>query len=303
MASANMEENALLNVEVPPREARRQVASPMQNRCAMGEALEDEYVEQMFLGQIENPIAMSGLSLSQVEQIIDQMVEYKKLRMMYTCALKEIRTKFDVLNTEFSVRYQRNPINFITTRVKSTHSIFEKMLRQDQKLSMRCLIDNINDIAGVRVICSYVDDIYLLAQALIAQDDIHLLREKDYISNPKPNGYRSLHLIVSVPVFFTDQKKDMKVEVQIRTIAMDFWASLEHEMKYKKDIPDQDKIAERLKNCADVISETDMTMLDLRREIEAAGKTENAQSTEQDIEALEVEQLLEKIKRLDDPIL
>ncbi|MCC8106139.1 MAG: GTP pyrophosphokinase family protein [Clostridiales bacterium] len=278
MASANMEENALLNME-------------------------DEYVEQMFLGQIENPIAMSGLSLTQVEQIIDQMVEYKKLRMMYTCALKEIRTKFDVLNTEFSVRYQRNPINFITTRVKSTHSIFEKMLRQDQKLSMRCLIDNINDIAGVRVICSYVDDIYLLAQALIAQDDIHLLREKDYISNPKPNGYRSLHLIVSVPVFFTDQKKDMKVEVQIRTIAMDFWASLEHEMKYKKDIPDQDKIAERLKNCADVISETDMTMLDLRREIEAAGKTENAQSTEQDIEALEVEQLLEKIKRLDDPIL
>ncbi len=303
MASANMEENALLNAETPPREARRQVASPMQNRCTMGEALEDEYVEQMFLGQIENPIAMSGLSLTQVEQIIDQMVEYKKLRMMYTCALKEIRTKFDVLNTEFSVRYQRNPINFITTRVKSTHSIFEKMLRQDQKLSMRCLIDNINDIAGVRVICSYVDDIYLLAQALIAQDDIHLLREKDYISNPKPNGYRSLHLIVSVPVFFTDQKKDMKVEVQIRTIAMDFWASLEHEMKYKKDIPDQDKIAERLKNCADVISETDMTMLDLRREIEAAGKTENAQSTERDIEALEVEQLLEKIKRLDDPIL
>ncbi len=303
MASANMEENALLNAEAPPREARRQVASPMQNRFAMGEALEDEYVEQMFLGQIENPIAMSGLSLTQVEQIIDQMVEYKKLRMMYTCALKEIRTKFDVLNTEFSVRYQRNPINFITTRVKSTHSIFEKMLRQDQKLSMRCLIDNINDIAGVRVICSYVDDIYLLAQALIAQDDIHLLREKDYISNPKPNGYRSLHLIVSVPVFFTDQKKDMKVEVQIRTIAMDFWASLEHEMKYKKDIPDQERIAERLKNCADVISETDMTMLDLRREIEAAGKTENAQSTEQDIEALEVEQLLEKIKRLDDPIL
>lgn len=278
MASANMEENALLNIE-------------------------DEYVEQMFLGQIENPIAMSGLSLSQVEQIIDQMVEYKKLRMMYTCALKEIRTKFDVLNTEFSVRYQRNPINFITTRVKSTHSIFEKMRRQDQKLSMRCLIDNINDIAGVRVICSYVDDIYLLAQALIAQDDIHLLREKDYISNPKPNGYRSLHLIVSVPVFFTDQKKDMKVEVQIRTIAMDFWASLEHEMKYKKNIPDQDRIAERLKNCADVISETDMTMLDLRREIEAAGETEKSKDMEQDIEALEVEQLLEKIKRLDDPIL
>lgn len=261
--------------------------------------LDDEYVEQMFLGQTENPIALSGLSLTQVEKIIDQMVEYKKLRMMYTCALKEIRTKFDVLNTEFSVRYQRNPINFITMRVKSTHSIFEKMRRQDQKLSMKYLIENINDIAGIRVICSYVDDIYLLAQALIAQDDIHLIREKDYISHPKPNGYRSLHLIVSVPVFFTDQKKDMKVEVQIRTIAMDFWASLEHEMKYKKDIPNQQAIADRLKNCADVISETDMTMLDLRREIEA---TENMEKTD-DTERLEIESLLEKIKRLDDPIL
>ncbi|MCD7735742.1 MAG: GTP pyrophosphokinase family protein [Lachnospiraceae bacterium] len=261
--------------------------------------LDDEYVEQMFLGETENPISVSGLSLAQVERIIDQMVEYKKLRMMYTCALKEIRTKFDVLNTEFSVRYQRNPINFITMRVKSTHSIFEKMRRQDHRFTMRSLEENINDIAGIRVICSYVDDIYLLAQALIAQDDIHLLREKDYITNPKPNGYRSLHLIVSVPVFFTDQKKDMKVEVQIRTIAMDFWASLEHEMKYKKDIPNQKEIGNRLKKCADVISETDMTMLDLRRQIEG---TESEEKPE-DSELLEVEVLLEKIKRLDDPIL
>lgn len=137
--------------------------------------LNDEYVEKMFLGQTDDPISVTGLSLTQAERIIDQMVEYKKLRMMYSCALKEIRTKFDVLNTEFSVRYQRNPIDFITMRVKSTHSIFEKMRRQNQKFTMTSLEENINDIAGIRVICSYVDDIYMLAQSLIAQDDIRLV--------------------------------------------------------------------------------------------------------------------------------
>ncbi|MCD7883697.1 MAG: GTP pyrophosphokinase family protein [Lachnospiraceae bacterium] len=260
--------------------------------------MEDEYVEKMFLGQIENPIAASGLSLTQAERIIDQMVEYKKMRMMYTCALKEIRTKFDVLNTEFGVRYQRNPIEFITMRVKSTHSIFEKMRRQNQMFTMTSLEENISDIAGIRVICSYVDDIYMLAQALLAQDDITLLREKDYISHPKDNGYRSLHLIVSVPVFFTDRKKDMKVEVQIRTIAMDFWASLEHGIKYKKNVPNQQEIVERLKNCAEVIAETDMTMLDIRREMEDDDIREKREQSGRS----SMETLLEKLKRLDTPI-
>lgn len=261
--------------------------------------LNDEYVEKMFLGQTDDPISVTGLSLTQAERIIDQMVEYKKLRMMYSCALKEIRTKFDVLNTEFSVRYQRNPIDFITMRVKSTHSIFEKMRRQNQKFTMTSLEENINDIAGIRVICSYVDDIYMLAQSLIAQDDIRLVQEKDYISHPKENGYRSLHLIVSVPVFFTDRKKDMKVEVQIRTIAMDFWASLEHGIKYKKDIPNQREIVERLKKCADVIAETDMTMLDIRREMEG----DDGRQKEEEPGRANMEILLEKLKRLDAPIL
>lgn len=273
----NMEENALISLD----------------------GLNDEYVEKMFLGEVEPPIFASGVSLTQVEQIVDRMVEYKRLRMMYSCALKEIRTKFDVLNTEFSVRYQRNPINFITMRVKSTHSIFEKMHRLKQPLTMQNLEENISDIAGLRVICSYVDDIYLLAQALIAQDDIRLIREKDYISNPKPNGYRSLHLIVSVPVFFTDQKKDMKVEVQIRTIAMDFWASLEHEMKYKKDVSNQQEIADQLQKCANVIAETDMTMYDIRRQIEGE---ENVRNRERE-GMTDMESLLEKLKRLDDPMI
>ena len=145
-----------------------------------------------------------------------------------------------------------------------------------------------NDVAGIRVICSYIDDIYEIANALLAQDDITLEKRKDYIVNPKPNGYRSLHLIVKVPVFFASGKKDMKVEVQIRTIAMDFWASLEHQLKYKQNIQNQDEIVAQLKNCADVISSTDEEMLGIRQKIEAGNDT----LTEEDI-------LLEKLSRMD----
>lgn len=255
----------------------------------------DIYMEKTFLEETEQTGEIPGLPFSLAEQIVDQMIEYKKLRMMYSCALKEVRTKFDVLNTEFSVRYQRNPINFITMRVKSTNSIVEKMRRQNCEFTMKNLEDRIRDIAGLRVICSYVDDIYRLAQALTEQDDIYLIEEKDYIAHPKPNGYRSLHLIVSVPVFFTDQKKDMKVEVQIRTIAMDFWATLEHEIKYKKDVPNQMEIIEQLKTCADTIAATDLTMLDIRRQMEG-------RSTDENQDMPEIQSLLKKLSRLDEPI-
>ena len=255
------------------------------------EKKDDQYIEHMFLGKAGQPIPIEEISVKQAEQIMETAVEYKELRMMYACALKEIRTKFDVLNTEFNVRYQRNPINFITTRVKSTHSILEKMHRLKAHFTLRDVEEKLNDIAGVRVICSYVDDIYRIASALTEQDDIKLLQEKDYISNPKPNGYRSLHLIVSVPVFFADHKRDMRVEVQIRTIAMDFWASLEHQLKYKKEIPEQQEIIARLKKCADTIAETDMSMLEIRRQIEGA----EGPDTDTFV-------LMERIKRLDEPI-
>lgn len=256
------------------------------------QTMNDAEIEKMFLGKAEYGRPLVGMSREQAEQIVETMVEYKELRMMYTCVVKEVRTKFEVLNTEFSVRYQRNPINFITSRVKSTHSIFEKMNRQNLNFTLANLEERINDVAGIRVICSYVDDIYRLADALIAQDDIQLLDKKDYIEHPKPNGYRSLHLIVSVPVFFAKQKKELKVEVQIRTIAMDFWASLEHQIKYKKQIPNQQEVIGRLKICADVISETDMTMMDIRRQLEDTESTLSEDFT-----------LLEKIKCLDEPIL
>lgn len=227
----------------------------------------------------------------QAKNAMWSMVQFHELEMTYTCAIKEIKTKFEVLSTEFNCQFRRNPISYINTRLKSRDSIFRKLARKNLKFTIDNIEKNLNDVAGIRVVCAYIDDIYKLADAFLRQDDITLLEKKDYIENPKPNGYRSLHLIVSVPVFFSEKKRDMKVEVQIRTIAMDFWASLEHQMKYKKSIPDQDKIIAELKRCADVISDTDGRMLALRKHIEAA----------QD-EPTEDEILLEKIRRLDKPI-
>jgi len=225
------------------------------------------------------------------KEILRSVIEFKELMMMYKCAIKEIRTKFDVLNTEFKIRYQRNPIKFIETRLKSTSSIIEKMSRKNIPFSIENIENYINDVAGIRVICSYVDDIYSIAKALIQQDDIKLIKQKDYIAHPKPNGYRSLHLIVSVPVYFAEQKKHMKVEVQIRTIAMDFWASLEHQLRYKQQVAEETEIAEQLKECADLISEVDSRMLGIRTKIEANSN----EPTEEEI-------LFEKLCKIDLPI-
>lgn len=237
------------------------------------------------------PEENSDLMLYQAKRILNTMVGYKELMMMYTCALKEIKTKFDVLNTEFNVRYRRNPISSITTRLKRSASIVEKMNRNHFPFTLESIEKNLHDVAGIRVICAYIDDIYLLAEALLVQDDITLIARKDYIENPKKNGYRSLHLIVSVPVFFSNQKRDMKVEVQIRTIAMDFWASLEHQMKYKQNIPNEQDVIEQLTQCADIIHLTDKKMQDIRKQIEVAADT----PTEEDI-------LYEKLSKLDVPL-
>lgn len=208
--------------------------------------------------------------IDKTKKFMDMLVGYRELMMMYSCAVKEVRTKFEVLDTEFSVRYQRNPISSITTRLKHTNSIISKLERYGYGFSLENIEKYINDAGGIRVICSYIDDIYEIADALLAQDDIMLLARKDYIVQPKPNGYRSLHLIISLPVFFANFRKEMKVEVQIRTIAMDFWASLEHQLKYKQNIEHQQEIVSQLKSCADVIASTDEQMLDIRRQIEVA---------------------------------
>lgn len=224
----------------------------------------------------------------QTKRMMDTIIDYKELMMMYTCAIKEVQTKFEVFNTEFNVRYRRNPISSINTRMKKMSSIVEKLNRQGQSFSVESVEKNIHDVAGVRIICAYIDDIYTIADSLLKQDDITLVARKDYIANPKPNGYRSLHLIVRVPVFFAEQKKSMKVEVQIRTIAMDFWASLEHQLKYKQEIMNEQEIIGRLKACAETINATDKEMQNIRRQIEEA---EDA-PTEEEI-------MIEKLHKLD----
>lgn len=250
------------------------------------EKFENDDVEELLVA-----VQQSDFLKNRTKRIMWSAVKYKELQMMYLCAIKEVRTKFEVLDTEFNLRHKRNPISSIQTRLKRTDSIFEKMERKNLPMTLESLEENINDVAGIRVICSYIDDIYEIADALIRQDDITLLEKKDYIEHPKPNGYRSLHLIVKVPVFFTDRTKEMKVEVQIRTIAMDFWASLEHQIKYKKEICNQSEICRQLKECADVIAETDRKMLNLRAQIDGAEETQT-----------EEELLFERFRKLDMPI-
>ena len=183
-----------------------------------------------------------------------QLREFQELMMMYNCAIREVRTKLDVLNDEMAVCSPHNPIEMIKSRVKKPRSIVEKLQRRGYPISVDSVLDNLHDVAGVRVICSFIDDIYKIAAILGAQDDVTVLEIKDYIKNPKPNGYRSYHMIVEIPVFFSDRKQPMKVEVQIRTIAMDFWASLEHQMKYKKDVPGSEDLVNRLSQIADRIN-------------------------------------------------
>lgn len=211
-------------------------------------------------------------SLVQVpEKLLAQAFQFQEAMMMYTCAIREVKTKLEVLNDELSVRNQRNPIEMIKSRVKKPISVVEKLQRKGYEISVESMMEHLDDVAGIRVICSFVDDIYQVADMLMRQDDIKVMAIKDYIKNPKANGYRSYHMIVEIPVFFSNEKKFMRVEVQIRTIAMDFWASLDHQLKYKKEVTDSAQISEELRKCAEVIAQTDEKMLAIRKSIEAQG--------------------------------
>lgn len=200
-------------------------------------------------------------------ETLEVFQNFQQFMMMYNCAIKEVRTKFEVLNDELSVTNNRNPIEMIKSRVKKPQSIINKLIRNNLEVNINSMLENLNDVAGVRVICSFVDDIYKVADMLSAQDDITVLAIKDYIKNPKPNGYRSYHMIIEIPVFFSNIKQNIKVEVQLRTIAMDFWASLEHTMKYKKDVENAEEIVLELKKCAELISEADFKMQEINYRI------------------------------------
>lgn len=192
---------------------------------------------------------------------------FNKLMAYYKCAMMEIETKFNVLNEEFSLQYDRNPISGIKTRLKSVKSMANKLKKAELPFTLSALEEELHDVAGVRVICSFPEDVYMLADALLKQDDITLVQKKDYIANPKANGYRSLHLIVEVPIFLSNEKRLMKVEIQLRTIAMDFWASLEHQLRYKKNREFTEEMAKELLFCADLSAELDEKMNNLRNKL------------------------------------
>ena len=193
--------------------------------------------------------------------------EWKKLLFLHKSAVEEINTKLKILNEEFKIMHDYNPIEHIEDRVKTPQSIIEKLERKGYKPNIENAKKHIADIAGVRVICSFTTDIYKLYQLLEKQTDVEVMDVKDYIENPKPNGYRSLHMLIKIPVFLTDEIKKVKIEVQIRTIAMDFWASLEHKIYYKYQNNAPDQVPEQLKECAEIIADLDQKMLDIRREI------------------------------------
>ena len=204
----------------------------------------------------------------QDELVRERFEAFTKLMAYYRCAMMEIETKLNVLNQEFSLRYDRNPISSIKSRMKSPASIREKLTRRGYDVTIENIEACLNDVAGVRVICAFPEDVRTIAKALLKQDDVELIEQKDYILNPKENGYRSLHLIVTVPIYLAHEKRKMRVEIQLRTIAMDFWASLEHQLRYKKNVEFTDEMAKELKFCAELSAELDRRMDHLRESVQ-----------------------------------
>lgn len=209
------------------------------------------------------------ITVDKPEIFLESAQPFMKLMMQYQCAMLEIQTKFQVLNAELSLDSDQNPIETISCRLKKPISIIEKLKRKNFEVTVENIEKHLQDVAGVRVICSFPRDIYILADKICSQDDIRLIAKKDYIQNPKKNGYRSLHLILEVPVFFSNETKPMKVEVQLRTIAMDLWASIEHKIKYKKEIKrDSRKMERELCLCAEQLHRVDLRMQEIGQEIE-----------------------------------
>ncbi len=218
-----------------------------------------------------NDITASEMTESEFLDTLERdIMPLQEFLMYYKCAIMEVETKFKVLNEQFSLNGESNPIEFIQSRIKSFGSLFRKVQSKGIPRDLGSISENIHDIAGVRVVCSFVQNIYHLADCFLAQDDITLIERKDYIANPKENGYRSLHLIIEVPIFLEDEKKPVKVEVQLRTIAMDFWASLEHKLRYKKQLSPEllSMLSGEMKTCADESAEWDRRMQNIKNIIE-----------------------------------
>ena len=196
----------------------------------------------------------------------DNIAPYRRLMTYYECAMMEVETKFRVLDAEYGLQHDRNPIESIKSRLKSTDSLAKKLARKGFPMSVDSIEENIFDVAGVRVVCTFPEDMFSLAESLLSQDDVTLIERRDYVASPKPSGYRSLHLIIEVPIFLEREKRSVKVEVQLRTISMNFWASLEHQLRYKKDLPDEEAaaVAAELADLAETAADLDRRMQALR---------------------------------------
>lgn len=218
--------------------------------------------------ELRGPAAIEmDLIPSDTEHLFAQEAYYQEAMMRYHCAILEMRTKLEVLSKDMAVRYRRNPIEFIESRLKKPSSIVRKLKRNGSEITVENMIAQVSDIAGIRVLCAYIDDIYEIARMLARQQDVRIINVKDYIKHPKDNGYRSYHMIVEIPVYFSDKVRPVRCEIQIRTIAMDFWATLDHDMQYKKEVEDSEEIMRELKECADIIHNTDEKMMRLRERI------------------------------------
>lgn len=211
--------------------------------------------------------AIDKLSQHDEELLLESAMQLQQVMMLYEAGIREIKTKLDILSDESRISGKPSPIDSIKSRIKTPRSIINKLKRRGFPITLQSMMENLNDIGGIRVICPFIEDIYVVADMLIRQDDLTLIERKDYIENPKPNGYRSLHLILQVPIFLSDRTQPVRIELQLRTIAMDFWASLEHQLRYKADVEVPAYISDDLKACADVIAATDEEMQRIAKEL------------------------------------
>ena len=214
-----------------------------------------DYMELLGLN-INDPI----FTKYQESEMIRNLKDFLLMRQLYDAGIREVRTKLEILDEEFRLRYDHNPIHHMETRLTSVRSILDKLERRGLPATLASIRENITDVAGIRVICYYVNDIYRMAELLLTQDDITSVKTRNYIVHPKENGYRSLHLVVSVPIFLAERREPVPVEIQIRTIAMDFWASLDHEMRYKREEDVPESLRRELRSCAESVAELDARM-------------------------------------------
>lgn len=218
-----------------------------------------------------SPLRTDIVLQNETAQLYRSYQDFLRFQHLYSAAVREIQTRLEVLDEEFSVQYAHNPIHHVESRLKSTASIIQKLRRKGCEISMESAKQNINDIAGIRVVCCYIDDVYRVEEMLLRQSDIQLVKRQDYIKEPNYNGYRSLHLDLRVPIFLSERTESVLVEVQVRTVAMDFWASLEHDIRYKADkatLPEG--INEQMFACADEIADIDRKMQDMYHRIQSA---------------------------------